>query len=91
MPHSPRLLCDKVGVTYLYANPVFHSHMKHISLDYHFVHEQVQIGRLQVSHVSTKDQLANILTQPLAAVHFQELTTKIKVTNGDFILRGRIG
>ena len=91
MPHSPRLLCDKVCVTYLYANPVLHSHMKHISIDYHFVHEQVQIGRLQVSHVSTTDQLANILTKPLAAVCFRELTTKIKVTNGDFILRGRIG
>jgi len=91
LSHSPCILCDNVGATYLCANHVLHSCMKHISLDYHFVHEQVQASRLQVSHVSTKDQLANILTKQLVAVRFQELISKIKVTNGDFILLGHIG
>ena len=44
--------------------------MKHISHDYHFVHEQVQVGRLQVSHVSAKDQSTDIITKPLVATHF---------------------
>ena len=33
----PHLLCDNLGATYLCANPVFHSRMKHIAIDYHFV------------------------------------------------------
>jgi hypothetical protein len=59
-------------------------------MDYHFVREQVQANKLQVSHVSTKDQLADILTKPLATSKFVELTSKIKVRNGKFILRGHI-
>ena len=31
------LFSDNLGATYLSANPVFHSHMKHLTIDYHFV------------------------------------------------------
>jgi len=65
--------------------------MKHISLDYHFVREQVRDGKLQVSHVSTKDQLADLLTKPLPRAKFEELRSKMKFTDGNFILRGHIG
>ncbi|PNX98781.1 hypothetical protein L195_g022038 [Trifolium pratense] len=87
----PKLLCDNVGATYLCSNPVYHSKMKHISMDYHFVREQVRDGKLQVSHVSTKDQLADLLTKPLATSRFADLRTKMQVTDGNLILRGRIG
>lgn len=33
----PVLHCDKIGVTYLMFNPVFHARTKHIEVDYHFV------------------------------------------------------
>jgi hypothetical protein len=87
----PLLLCDNVGATYLCSNPVLHSKMKHISMDYHFVREQVRDGKLQVSHVSTKDQLADLLTKPLAHTRFVDLRSKMQVTDGNYILRGRIG
>lgn len=90
MNETPRLLCDNVGATYLCSNPVLHSKMKHISLDYHFVRERVQAKQLLVSHVSTKDQLADVFTKPLATSQFNDLTSKIKVADGTFILRGRI-
>jgi hypothetical protein len=84
----PLLLCDNVGATYLCSNPVLHSKMKHISLDYHFVREQVRDGKLQVSHVSTKDQIADLLTKPLPRAKFEELRSKMQVTDGNLILRG---
>jgi hypothetical protein len=87
----PLLLCDNVGATYLCSNPVLHSKMKHIFMEYHFVREQVRDGKLQVSHVSTKDQLDDLLTKPLAHTRFSDLRSKIQVTYGNFILRGRIG
>lgn len=35
----PTLFCNNTGATYLCANPVYHSRMKHVALDYHFVRE----------------------------------------------------
>ena len=90
LPSTPLLLCDNIGATYLCSNPIHHSRMKHISLDYHFVSEQVQAGCIRVSHVSTKDQLANLLTKPLPVSKFEYFRDKMKLINGNLILRGRI-
>ncbi|KAK2968892.1 hypothetical protein RJ640_013235 [Escallonia rubra] len=90
LPKPPALFCDNTGATYLCANPVFHSRMKHIALDYHFVRECVTNGSLYVHHINTKDQLADILTKALNRRQFLHLRSKIGVTNGASILRGRI-
>lgn len=79
LPTTPVLYCDNVGATYLCANPVFHSRMKHIALDYHFVRENIQSGTLRVSHISTKDQLADALTKALPRSRFAEINDKIGV------------
>ena len=80
LPTAPVIYCDNVGATYLCANPVFHSRMKHIALDYHFVRGYIHSGALRVSHVSTKDQLADALTKPLSRTRFIEINNKIGVT-----------
>lgn len=77
--HPPVIYCDNVGATYLCANPVFHSRMKHIALDYHFTRNMIQAGQLRVSHVSTRDQLADTLTKPLPRSQFQLACHKIGV------------
>ncbi|GKD85325.1 retrovirus-related pol polyprotein from transposon TNT 1-94, partial [Tanacetum coccineum] len=87
---TPTLYCDNTGATYLYANPVYHSRMKHVALDYHFVREQVSAGPLRVLHVSSQDQLADMLTKPLSRAPFLHNRSKIGVSDGSSILRGRI-
>ena len=37
----PTLFSDNLGATYLSANPIFHSRMKHHEIDYHFVRDLV--------------------------------------------------
>ena len=34
---SPVIYCDNIGGTQLSSNPIFHSRMKHVAVDYHFV------------------------------------------------------
>lgn len=81
LPQCPTIYCDNISATYLSANPVFHSRMKHIAIDFHFVCGQVPTGLLRVAHVSTRDQLADGLTKPLSRTRFQELRSKIGVTS----------
>ena len=87
-PTQPVIYCDNVGATNLCANPVFHSRMKHVALDYHFIREQIQGGLLRVSHVSASDQLADVLTKPLPRQQFTMVTSKIGLTPPPSILRG---
>lgn len=86
----PTVYCDNIGATYLCASPVFHSRMKHIALDYHFVRGQIQNKLLRVTHVSTNDQLADGLTKPLTRAPFQTSRFKIGVTTAPTILRGHV-
>lgn len=77
---TPTVYCDNVGATYLSANPVFHSKMKHLALDFHFVRNNVQSSALRVTHVSTKDQFTDALAKPLPRTRFNGLIKKIGVT-----------
>ena len=38
---SPTLFSNNLGATYHSANPIFHSCMKHLAIDYHFVRDLV--------------------------------------------------
>lgn len=87
---QPILFCDNVGATYLSVNLVFHSRMKHLAMDYHFVRQRVQSGELKVSYVPTKDQLADGFTKPLSRQRFETLRFKTGVIKGDIVLRKRI-
>ena len=87
---SPQLLCDNLGATHLSFNPVNHSRMKHIQIDLHFVRDLVKKGSIQISHVYTQDQLADLLTKSLSKQHIELLRNKIDLTDGSPILRGRI-
>ncbi|OMO82489.1 Reverse transcriptase, RNA-dependent DNA polymerase [Corchorus capsularis] len=73
----PLILCDNVGATYVSMNLAFHSKMKHMSIDFHFVRDKVNTGQLTVRHVPTHDQLADLLTKPLPRSKFLHLVSKI--------------
>ncbi|CAL2247309.1 unnamed protein product [Prunus armeniaca] len=90
LPKPPVVSCDNIGAMFYCANPVLHSHMKHIDIDFQFVRDRVTRGLLRVSHVSTTDQLANALTKPLPRPRFHLLRSKIGVSDGATVLRGRI-
>lgn len=80
VPVTPVIYCDNVGATYLCANPVFHSKMKHIAINYHFVRNLIQLVIVSVTHISIRDQLADALTKPLSRHKFITATSKIGVT-----------
>jgi histone deacetylase 1/2 len=76
---APSLWCDNLSATYLAANPIFHARMKHIEVDYHFVRERVARKALDVRFVSTHDQLADVLTKPLAIPSFVKFRNNLNM------------
>ena len=73
------LWCDNLGATFLSANPVFHARTKHVEVDYHFIRDRVAKREIQVRFISSKDQLADVLTKPLPPVSFAYFRSKLRV------------
>ena len=61
---------------------LFHSRMKHLVIDYHFVHDLVQSSKLRVVHISAGDQLIDGLTKSLSRSRLFYLCNKICVISG---------
>lgn len=64
--------------------------MKHLALDFHFVREKVSAGEIKVLHLSSTDQLADLLTKPLSRPRFQFLRDKLSTVADSPSLRGRV-
>ena len=77
VPSPPTLFLDNLCATYLYANPVFHSRMKHLAIDYHFVCDLAQSFELRVAHVSAGDQLVDALTKSLSRPRLLSYVTRL--------------
>lgn len=65
VPEAPLLHSDNLSALALSANPVFHSRIKHLDVDFHFIRERVQSKDLIVQYVPTDEQVADILTKGL--------------------------
>ena len=82
MLSPPTLFLDNLGATYLSVNLVFHSRMKYLAIDYHFIRDLVQSSELRVAHVSIGDQLVDALTKSLYLPRVLSLCDKIGVVFG---------
>nr|GFA28920.1 aldehyde dehydrogenase NAD(P)-dependent, aldehyde/histidinol dehydrogenase [Tanacetum cinerariifolium] len=74
-PTTPTLVyCDNVSAVNLSSNPVQHKRTKHIEIDILFVRDLVSTSRIQVLHVLSHYQCADIFTKGLPTTLFDDLT-----------------
>jgi hypothetical protein len=73
------LLCDNESAIRSADNPVEHSRTKHIDIRHHFLRDHQQKGDIDVYHISTKNQLADIFTKPLDDKRFCRLRSELNV------------
>ena len=67
------LLCDNLAVILVSENNTSSKRMKHIATRIAFLREQVEAKNVQLFHIGTKGQVADIFTKPLAASVFHFL------------------
>ena len=82
--------CNNVSVIALSANPIFHSHTKHLEVDYHFTREKILRKQLQIGFVSGRDNFADIFTKPLPAPLFWFHRAKLLDDSSPINLRGDV-
>ena len=73
----------------LSENPLFHDKLKHIEIKYHYIRDMVQRGVVKLQHVATDEQIADVLTKPLARVKFEYFKEKLGVLQIEFSSKGK--
>jgi hypothetical protein len=73
------LLCDNESAIRLADNPVEHSCTKHIDIWHHFLRDHQQKGDIDIYHISTENQLADIFTKLLDEKTFCRLCSELNV------------
>ena len=73
------LFTDSLSAIGLANNPEHHAKTKHIDIQYHFVREHVTNNTIQLSHISTKEQLADMLTKALSGPTFKYLVKQMNL------------
>ena len=79
---SPTILhSDNMGAIHLTSKSIFHSRTKHIEIQYHWIREVVNAGKLAIKHCPTEDMVADLLTKSLGKQQFVKLRNLMGLRN----------
>jgi hypothetical protein len=84
------IYCDNISSILLANNPVYHARTKHIEVHYHFIREKVLVKEIDLIHVSTEDQVADIFTKALSTNKLRKFRKMLGVLEVDLSLRGSV-
>ena len=73
----------------MFKNVVFLDKSKHIEIKYHYIWDMVQRGAVKLQYVATDEQIADVLTKPLARVKFEYFREKLGVLQTKVPSKGR--
>lgn len=88
---TTKIFIDNKLTIVLAKNPVHHERSKHIDTRFHSIREYVKTKEVELHHVSSRDQIADIFTKSLKSDAFHHLKKKFDVqVRGEISLRKEI-
>jgi len=70
IPEISHILIDNQGALALAKNAEFHARSKHIDIQYHFIREHLETGKIILSYCPTNENTADIFTKALPGPAF---------------------
>jgi hypothetical protein len=80
---ATRIFVDNKSAIALAKNPVHHERSKHINTRFHFIEEHIKEGDVELVHVKTHEQIADIFIKPLKIDVFCYLQKKLGIMKMD--------
>ena len=79
-PNNVSIKGDNQGSLALVKNPHLHERSKHIDIQYHYIRDLEEKGRINVSYIPTTDMVADGLTKPLGRMAFGRFRELLGIT-----------
>ena len=76
-PEKSILWSDNQATIAISHNPKFHTRTKHININLHILRDHVEAGTLELKHIPSKENLADIFTMGLSRQLHQDLANKL--------------
>ena len=81
------IFCDYQSCVKLKENPLFCDKSKHIKIKFHYIRDMVQRGVVKLQYMAMEEQIANVLTKPLARVKFKYFRERLGVIQNETLKR----
>jgi len=86
MSHK-KLYVDNSSTIALVKNLVFHERSKHIDIRFHYLQDCITNKKVEVKHVKTQNQIANIFSKPLKYDVFAKIRDMLGVIKKSSLMR----
>jgi hypothetical protein len=73
---------DNTSCIAMSKNPIHHKRTKHINIAYNYLRKAVEDGEVFLRHISTTEQIADVLTKPLDRVRFEYILARLGLKFG---------
>ncbi len=84
------IYCDYISNILLVNNSVYHSKTNHIEVHYHFIREKNLAREINLIHVSTKNQVADIFKKALGTDKLRKFRKMFSVLEMDLNLKRNV-